>query len=83
MQAPDYTQQNIFDHELGLSSLSLSLFACVSFIDFTSFHSLYSLDLFSLCTLPGDDPEGTLEVKQYAETGQAVVEIDRIHRIPP
>jgi len=67
----------------SLSSLSLSLFACVSFIDFTSFHSLYSLDLISLCILPGDDPEGTLEVKQYAETGQGLADIDWIHGTPP
>jgi len=55
----------------------------VSFIVFTSFHPLYSFNLISLRTLPGDDPEGALEVVQNAETGQGLVDIDWIHGTPP
>jgi len=55
----------------------------VSFIVFTSFHPLYSFNLISLRTLPGDDPEGVLEVVQNAETGQGLMHVDRIHETPP
>jgi len=55
----------------------------VSFIVFTSFHPLYSFNLISLCTLPGDDPEGAIEVIQNAETGQGLVDIGWIHGTPP
>jgi hypothetical protein len=55
----------------------------VSFIVFTSFHPLYSFNLISLRTLPGDDPEGALEVVQNAETGQGLAYIDWIHGTPP
>jgi len=55
----------------------------VSFIVFTSFHPLYSFNLISLRTLPGDNLEGALEVVQNAETGQGLVDIDWIHGTPP
>jgi len=55
----------------------------VSFIVFTSFHPLYSFNLISLRTLPGDDPEGALEVIQNAETGQGLMDTDWIHGTPP
>jgi hypothetical protein len=55
----------------------------VSFIDFTSFHPLHSFNLISLRFLPGDDPEGALEVIQKAETGQDLIKIDSLHGTPP
>jgi hypothetical protein len=57
--------------------------AGVSFIAFTSFRPIHSFNLISLCNLPGDDPEGALEVEQNAETGQVVVDVDGIHGTPP
>jgi hypothetical protein len=55
----------------------------VSFIVFTSFHPPCSFNLISLRTLPGDNPEGPLEVVEKAETGQGLVDIDWIHGTPP
>jgi len=55
----------------------------VSFIDFTSFHLIYSFDLISLYILPGDDPEGALEIREETKTSQELVEIRGIHRTPP
>jgi len=57
--------------------------AGVSFIAFTSFQLLYSFNLISLYTLPGDDPEGALEVIQKAETGQDLIKIYSLHWTPP
>jgi len=55
----------------------------VSFIDFTSFHLIYSFDLISLYILPGDDPEGALEIREETKTSQELVEIRGIHGTPP
>jgi len=57
--------------------------AGVSFIAFTSFRPIHNFNLISLRNLPRDDPEGTIEVEQNAETGQVVVDVDGIHRTPP
>jgi len=57
--------------------------ASVSFIAFTSFHPIHSFNLISLYALPGDDPEGALEVAQNAEAGQVMVDIGWIHGTPP
>jgi hypothetical protein len=55
----------------------------VSFIAFTSFRPIHSFNLIHLRTLLDDDPEGTLEVVEKAQTGQDLVKINSLHRAPP
>jgi hypothetical protein len=55
----------------------------VSFIAFTSFHPIHSFNLISLCTLPGDDSEGALEVVKKADAGQDLMKVDSLHGTPP
>jgi len=45
----------------------------VSLIVFTSFRPIHSFNLISLCTLPGDDPEGALEIREETKTSQELV----------
>jgi len=45
----------------------------VSFIVFTSFRLIHSFNLISLCNLPGDDPEGALEIRKETKTCQELV----------